>query len=303
MKTVAIIQARMGSSRLPGKVLRRVGSQAVLTHVLTRAKAIPGVHEVHVTTTPQRADDAIAARCRGAGVGWTRGQVPMANGKNDVLAGYVAAAKATGADVIVRLTADCPLLDPAVAGRVLHDVVVNRADYASNVNPPTLYDGCDVEAFTWHTLWSADKHAGPTEREHVTTWMRRHAESRYNYAEDSGDWSGIKLSVDTLKDLERVRRVWKLLPQPFGWRDVVRAYRQAYPPKILARARRIYGKGSPQVDEYLRGAYVAALDQRLPASASRISVIGYEDVAELGHGISDDDVAALRDLLNSPVSR
>ena len=132
MRVVVVVQARMGSSRLPGKVLRKVGQQTVLTHVLARARAIPGVHEVHVTTTANAEDDAIVNRCRGAGVGWTRGQVRMPSGKNDVLTGYALAAQATDADIVVRITSDCPLLDPHVAADVISALRTENADYASN---------------------------------------------------------------------------------------------------------------------------------------------------------------------------
>ncbi|MDP3950741.1 cytidylyltransferase domain-containing protein, partial [Microbacterium sp.] len=141
--TVAIIQARVGSTRLPAKVLARVGKQAILTHVLARAKRIPGVDRVALTTTDDPADDVLVNLCRGAGVSWTRGQTPLAGqpGRRDVLAGYVAAAAACKADVIVRVTSDCPLLDPAVAGDVLAALRGGVA-YSSNVHPPSWYDGC-----------------------------------------------------------------------------------------------------------------------------------------------------------------
>ena len=296
MRVVAVIQARMASSRLPGKVLRRVGQQAVLTHVLARAKAIPGVDEVHVTTTPRLEDDAITARCRGAGVGWSRGQVPGKNGKNDVLAGYVEAARVTKADIVLRITSDCPLLDPAIAESVRR--AVHGYHYASNVNPPTLYDGCDVEAFTQVALTIANAYAGDHEREHVTTFLRTDPDITRVNVTVPGDWSRIKLSVDTAADLERIRKVWAQLPKPeFTWRDVVRGYRIAYPPSLLRRARRIFGAGSARIPEYLAGALQAADGARCPFEP-RAAVLGYEDVTELGQTLSPDDVQAIRDLID-----
>lgn len=303
MRFVAVVQARVGSTRLPGKILRRVGYQTVLNHVLARALAIPGVAGVHVTTTPAPEDDTIAARCRGAGVGWSRGQSPLGNGRNDVLAGYVRAAEETRADAYVRITSDCPLLDPAAAAAVLEPVLRGDADYASNVCPPTLYDGCDAEVFTARLLARAGREAGQGEREHVTTWMRRADGVRRANVAYPGDWSAIKLSVDTAADLERVRRVWTLLPKSFGWRDVVRAYRLAYPPAALKRARRIFGRltragdVSRQVEEYLRGLLMGAQGERPLAKPTQAFTVGWEDAAELGYAPVDDELRSVRDLL------
>lgn len=263
MKVVAVIQARVGSKRLPGKIFKHVGAQVMLTHVLARAKAIPGVDEVHVTTTADVRDDLVANRCRGAGVGWSRGQVPLAPGspRNDVLAGYVLAARQTGADVIVRITSDCPLLDPVVAGRVVTALGSNRQTYgyASNVCPPSWYDGCDVEVFTAEALWLADGEAEPDEREHVTTWMRAHPErvGVANVTCEAGDTSWIKLSVDTARDLARVRRVWDALPsrQAWDWRAVVEAYLLTHATPTLRQAVALYGAGiaaRPRVLAYIR---------------------------------------------------
>ena len=275
MVVAVIVQARMGSSRLPGKVLERVGGQAVLTHVLARAKRIRGVDAVAVTTTPEPADDAVVNLCRGAGVRWSRGQLPLAGrpGRRDVLAGYYVAADALRADVIVRITSDCPLLDPAVAEAVLGVLARRgrRALYASNVHPPTWYDGTDVEAFTMNALARAYHDAGPDEREHVTTHLWRHwAEPDVVNVEAPGgvDCSALKLSVDDRADLERVRRVWASLPdrEAFGWRDVVDAYGRAYPSVASLRARALYGNAPASAG--LRAAFVAgasSADDVVPA--------------------------------------
>ena len=260
MTTVAIIQARTGSSRLPGKVLKRVGKQAILTHVLARAKRIPGIDRVVLTTTDDPADDVLVNLCRGAGVSWTRGQTPLAGqpGRRDVLAGYVVAAAACKADVIVRITSDCPLLDPLVAGDVLAALRAGVA-YSSNVHPPSWYDGSDIEAFTRAALVEAHRQAGPDEREHVTTWMHQHLPIMNVRAPHGLDYSGLKLSVDDHRDLERVRRVWEALTdhEDFGWRDVVAAYQRAFPSVAEIRARAVYGGAHPRVTAPLCAAFVA----------------------------------------------
>lgn len=260
MRIVVIVQARTGSSRLPGKVLRRVGRQTILTHVLARAKRIPGAHEVVVATTTDPLDDAIVSLARGAGVRWVRGS------EDDVLGRYVMAAEATRADVIMRLTSDCPLLDPAVAGLVLEAfrAAASTAQwYASNVHSPSWYDGCDVEVFSRAALQEADRCATSTEREHVTTRIWQRANERINVALDGEDHSGLKLSVDTAEDLDRVRRTHAMLrdKEAFGWQDVVAAHRAAFPTALEHRAVQIFGRRDATADRreaYLAGASATA---------------------------------------------
>lgn len=264
MRAAVVVQARAGSSRLPGKIFKRVGGRTVLAHVIARAREIPGASVVHVTTTRRCEDDAVVHVSRGGGARLSRGQVPLAGrpGRNDVLAGYVLAAERERADVVVRVTSDCPLLDPAVAGDVLGALVHRGADYASNVCPPSLYDGCDVEAFTAGALARAYREAGPDEREHVTTWLRRAPGVRRVNVRYGVDAAWVKLSVDDADDLRRVRRTWLALRNKvgFGWRDVLSAYFRSHPCPVMVRAASMYprGIGAERSDRlslaYLRGA-------------------------------------------------
>ena len=296
MIIAAIIQARVGSSRLPGKIFERVGGQTMLTHVLARAKAIPGVALVAVTTTPAPEDDTIVARCYGGGVACTRGQVPLADqpGRNDVLNGYLTAALAARADVVVRITSDCPLLDPAVAGAVLaRFLAAPGCAYASNVHPPSWYDGCDVEVFSVAALVLAARCAAPDEREHVTTWLWRGRDPACGAAvnvaaPDGADYSALKLSVDTLADLARVRRVYAALPSADrarpGWRAVLAAYRLACPAPLDARAQAIFS-ARPELAP-VRAAYADGARAGAAATAAvavrRRQVLGAEDSDTLG---------------------
>mgnify|MGYP001607948166 FL=1 len=312
MIVAAIIQARCGSSRLPNKVLRRIGPRdehkqhrPMLLHVIDRARRIPGVNVVMVTTTTAPSDDAVVAVCRGAGVRWTRGQVPLQGhpGKNDVLAGYVLAAVTLDADIVIRLTADCPLFDPAVAGSVLEAFRAHPAcRYASNVHPPSWPDGCDVEVTSRVALEWALAVALPGEREHVTAVIYRHAGSSVvNVALPGGeDHSALKLSVDTAEDLARVQRVHAHLsaPDAYGWRETLAAHARAYPPPLEVRARRIFGPSPRTADRraaYETGARAAALPGGSGASAANpystgevehvlhtAWLLGWEDVAALG---------------------
>lgn len=318
MIIAAVIQARMGSTRLPGKILRRIGlrgghrDRPMLVHVIERARLIPGVNEVMVTTTPDPLDDAVVAVCRGAGVRWTRGQQPLEGQprKNDVLAGYAAAAETLGAHVIIRLTSDCPLLDPAVAGEVLATFLASSGcRYASNVHPPTWFDGCDVEVFSRSALRWALAAAEPAEREHVTTVLWRAGVGVVNVALPRGeDHSALKLSVDTADDLARVQRVHAHLtaPDAYGWAETLAAHARAYPPPLEVRARRIFG-ASPRVEDrrlaYQVGACAAragdlhnranpySTDEEAQRPLHTAWLLGWEDVS-LGR-LGQEDVPAL----------
>ena len=302
MTVAAIIQARCGSTRLPGKVLRLLprtpaingkggAPQTILAHVINRAQAIPGVDVVCVATTEREDDDRIVRLARAAGARVVRGP------EHDVLGRYALAAQALGADVIIRLTADCPLLDPLVAVVVLRAFENARphgeAIYASNVHPPSWYDGADIEILSRDALETAVSRAGDAEREHVTTWMVAHLR-RVNVACPGGrDDSTLKLSVDTAADLVRVRRTFAALSdrRRFGWRDVLVAYHRAHPHPALIRARRIFGNrraSQPYLAAFIAGGRDAAANRSPDPprdGRERAYRLGWEDVAELGHAV------------------
>lgn len=166
-KTVVVIQARMGSSRLPGKVLRDLAGMPVLAWVLRAARAAVGVDEVWVATSTATADDQVAAWC-------ADNKVPVHRGSEaDVLDRFAGTARASGAGIVVRITADCPFLDPVVLGMVLRLRRQTGAAYASNVDPATWPDGLDCEVLTAAALLTAAEEARlPSEREHVTPFVR-----------------------------------------------------------------------------------------------------------------------------------
>jgi glutamate-1-semialdehyde 2,1-aminomutase/spore coat polysaccharide biosynthesis protein SpsF len=167
MKTVAIIQARMGSARLPGKVMLELGGHPALLWVLRAAHAMVGVDETWVATSTAAADDAIAAWCARKAISVYRGP------EGDVLERYAGTIKASRADVAVRITADCPFLDPAVAGMVLRLRAITGTEYACNFDPPSWPDGIDCEVVTAKALLTAAREARlPSEREHVTPFVR-----------------------------------------------------------------------------------------------------------------------------------
>ena len=209
---VVIIQARMSSSRLPGKMTMDVGGQPLIVRTLERAKAIPGVETVVLATTCDDADRTLLQIATGQGV------VPFAGSENDVLDRYYQAAMSVRADAVMRITGDCPLLDPSVSHQVLTRFLLGNVAYVSNIRPPTFPDGLDTELFTFEALQDAWKEATlRSDREHVTQFITRDSQ-RYPKANiaNSTDLSGLRWTVDESEDLEFVRKVYEGLKRR-GW--------------------------------------------------------------------------------------
>jgi glutamate-1-semialdehyde 2,1-aminomutase/spore coat polysaccharide biosynthesis protein SpsF len=218
MTTIAIIQARMTSSRLPGKVLADIAGRPMLAHVVERTGQAFRVDRVVVATSDKPSDDPIARFCAEREVLCYRGD------EQDVLDRFYRAAQAFGADLVVRITADCPLIDPAVVDRVV-EALAPGVDYVSNCLRTTFPDGLDVEAFRFTALEHAWKLAKrPAEREHVTPYLRLSGKFTTHGVENDIDLSRHRWTVDEPADLDFVRRVYaEFNGRPcFGMDDVVR---------------------------------------------------------------------------------
>src|SRR5438034_10464182 len=163
----------MGSTRLPGKTLADVAGKPMLARLVERARRIPGVERVIIATTEKPADEAILRFAEDH-------DLPAYAGREeDVLDRFYQAACRFGVSVVVRVTPDCPLLDPRVSGLVVARFVEARGavDYASNTQPPTFPDGLDTEVFSFAVLARAWREATvPSEREHVTAYIWKHPE-------------------------------------------------------------------------------------------------------------------------------
>ena len=236
-RVVAIVQARMGSTRLPGKVLADIGGVPMLVRVVERARRCREVHDVWVATTADGDDDVLEQLCR------TRGYRVYRGSTQDVLDRFVQAARLAGADVIVRLTADCPLLDPALVDRTVRtfldasppaDLVVNRLPGAR-----TYPIGLDTEVVSRPALEQAWREAGePHQREHVLPYLYDPpGRFRVVRLDAEADYGALRWTVDTPQDLEFVRQVVSRLEGDgeFGWRDVL-ALVQAEPSLALINA-------------------------------------------------------------------
>jgi spore coat polysaccharide biosynthesis protein SpsF len=216
-RVVAIVQARMGSSRLPGKSLAPAAGRPLLATMLDRVAAAGALDALWVATTDAPRDDPIAELARASGAGVFRGS------EHDVLCRYAGAAAAARADVVVRLTSDCPLLDPAVVDRVV--AALDGHDLATNAPPAgrTYPDGMDVEVLTRAALERADREAtDPADREHVTRYLH-HGGFDVQVVDLDRDLGDVRITVDTAEDLELVRGLLETLPAGFSLDDVLRA--------------------------------------------------------------------------------
>jgi spore coat polysaccharide biosynthesis protein SpsF len=218
-QVLAIIQARMGSTRLPGKVLAEIEGRPMLWHVLQRTQAADSLDEVVVATTTEPADDLIVSLCRESGTVCFRGS------EKDVLDRYYQAARLHRAPVIVRITSDCPLIDPEIVDKTVRQFMVEQPDYASNCLVRTYPRGLDTEVFTFRALEVAWNEAGQSyERAHVTPYLYQNPE-RFKVLSVMGnkDYSFYRWTVDTPEDFEFVRAVYaRFAGVGFLWNDVLR---------------------------------------------------------------------------------
>jgi glutamate-1-semialdehyde 2,1-aminomutase len=219
LKIVAIVQARMGSVRFPMKVMRPLCGTPMIGILLGRLSRALLVNEVMLATSEDVRDDPLAEYVQGLGYRVYRGS------EADVLDRYYRAAGVTSPTAIVRITGDCPLVDPVVVDAVIAQFVECGADYVSNVSPPTYPDGLDVEVFKIEVLRAAWANAKlPAEREHVTPFMRESGIFTVQNCTHSSDESSARWTVDEPEDFEVISRIFEHFHpnRDFGWLDVLR---------------------------------------------------------------------------------
>jgi spore coat polysaccharide biosynthesis protein SpsF len=219
-RVVAIIQARMGSTRLPGKVLKPLAGQPMLGRVVERTRRAKRVQETAVATTGAAQDNPIADLCASRAWPFTRGS------ERDLLDRYHAAAIEHRADAVVRVTSDCPLIDSGVIDRVVDAFEKGDCDYASNtLEPRTFPRGLDVEVVGFQALdraWRED--TNPQWREHATPYIYRHPERfRLRPVRNDRDLSFHRWTVDSPEDYELARRIYDHFRHDrFAWTDVLK---------------------------------------------------------------------------------
>ena len=209
MKIVAIIQARIGSTRLPAKILMDLEGKPVLQHIIERIKGSK-VDEIIVATTTNAEDNVVESFCKENSISVFRGN------EQNVLMRFYECAKVHGADVIVRVTADDPFKDPNVINEVIDILIDGKYDYASNTINPTFPEGIDIEVFTMKALTKAYHEAVlHSEKEHVTPyiWKNTNIFNCYNleYAENL---SHLRWTLDTPNDFQFVQEIYKRLYNP-----------------------------------------------------------------------------------------
>ncbi len=201
-KIVAIVQARMGSVRCPRKVMRPVCGVPLIQLLLNRLSRSNLIHKIVLATSEDSANDVLADFVHGLGFDVCRGD------ENDVLDRYYQAAKMHDAEIVVRITGDCPLIDPNVVDSVIEILRDSEIDYASNIDPPTFPDGLDAEAFRMSALETAWNSAtDPADREHVTLFIRQNNEFRKRVFSNKIDYSKHRWTVDEEADFDPVNNV------------------------------------------------------------------------------------------------
>ncbi|WP_319763613.1 glycosyltransferase family protein [Maridesulfovibrio sp.] len=231
MKVTAIIQARMTSSRLPGKILMEVMGKPLLQLMIERTLAAECVDSVVLATTDNPEDDPTEKLGRELGVKVFRGS------EDDVLGRFYQAAKQYGGEHIMRLTGDCPLIDPDLLDQLADFYFNGKFDFASNCEEPTLPDGLDAEILSFKTLEEAHAKAErPSHREHVTLFVCDHPEMfKIGSWLNGTDYSSLRWTVDNAEDFEAVKAIIeRLLPvkQDFRMMDAVNMIRNN--PEITA---------------------------------------------------------------------
>ncbi|HEV8444785.1 MAG TPA: glycosyltransferase family protein [Steroidobacteraceae bacterium] len=214
-KCIAFIQARMSSSRFPGKVLEELGGMPTIVFMVERARRARLLDQVVVVTSTDASDQPLADTLARHSIDCFRGDL------DDVLARFAAAAARYQATEVMRLTGDCPLIDPAIIDRVIAARRGADAEYSSNIDPPSYPDGLDVEFCTRAALDRCAREArAQPEREHVTLWMRGEAAGlkRVN-VRAIADCSSLRLTVDYPDDLAALRRLADLAGARFATLD------------------------------------------------------------------------------------
>lgn len=217
MNIVAVVQARMGSTRLPGKVMMDVGGRPLIEALLSRLAGTQGLDQIVLATSADPSDQLLADHVAGLGYAVHRGNL------NDVLDRYYQAAREADADVVIRITGDCPLVDPAVVSSVLEAYRAGDVEYVSNTSPPTFPDGLDVEVFSFAALERAWREASEAyHREHVTPYLRESGKFRTANVAHREDLSHRRWTVDELEDLGVVRSVFEAFAPrtDFSWLEI-----------------------------------------------------------------------------------
>jgi glutamate-1-semialdehyde 2,1-aminomutase len=218
MKVVAIVQARMGSSRLPNKVMKPINGIPMIELLLSRLAKAKEVDQIIVATSINEGNAPLVAHVSALGFACEQGS------ENDVLDRYTNAAKIHKADIVVRITGDCPVIDPELVDQVIRGFKAANVDYFSNIDPPTYPDGLDIEVFTIKALEKASiETIDPFDREHVTPYLRKLGKYKTQTMLHSEDLSVLRWTVDEPADFEVIEKVFRHFHPKidFTWGDIL----------------------------------------------------------------------------------
>ena len=218
MKVVAIVQARVGSSRLPKKVMKIIVGKTVIQLLLERLSLAKRLDEIVVATSTESSDDILVEHLNQLGFKYFRGS------ETDVLSRYMGAASAHNADVVVRITGDCPLVDPILVDECIDKFCKSGCDYLSNIEPPSFPDGLDIEVVSISALLTAGVQATTIfDREHVTPYLRNNSNFVREKVICEHDYSFLRWTLDEQADFKVIENVFKYFAPRinFGWREVL----------------------------------------------------------------------------------
>lgn len=217
MKVVAIVQARLGSVRLPKKVLKPITGKPMIELLLKRLSKSKELSDIVVATSNRTENDELESLIETLDFKCTRGS------EHDVLSRFYESAKSCQADVVVRITGDCPLVDPELVDKCVREYIKNDIDYFSNIDPVTYPDGLDIEVFSFECLKRAYQDASSKyDREHVTTYIRNSEAFMKSSIQNSTDLSEQRWSVDEPEDLKLIRNIFEYFAPDiyFSWNRV-----------------------------------------------------------------------------------
>lgn len=218
MKIVAIVQARMGSTRLPNKVMKPIGGVPMIELLLARLAKSKHIDQIVLATSTDERNTTLVNHVQKLGYTCVRGS------ESDVLDRYLVAARQAQADVVVRITGDCPLIDPALVDQVIEQFKAQGVDYLSNTAPASYPDGLDTEVFTLQALERAGRESqDPFDHEHVTPYLRKPGLYKTGTMQHSEDLSALRWTVDEPADFEVVSQVFAHFAPNihFAWTDVL----------------------------------------------------------------------------------
>ena len=218
MKVVALVQARMGSTRLPGKVISLIDGKPMIEFLLSRLSRALELDDIVVATSVDNKNNILQDIVHSLGYKCTRGS------ENDVLDRFYESAKSVNADIVVRITADCPLVDPELVDKCVQRFKKSNVDYFSNIDPVTFPDGLDIEVMSFSSIEHANNEAKTTyEREHVTPYIRNSSSFTKDSMKNNENFSNERWTVDEPEDLVVIKNIYEYFHPNifFDWKEVI----------------------------------------------------------------------------------